>query len=130
MNTILFRNYNDFFKDFTDLIGGVDDMFTKSHLTESKIGTPVDTAEQTETGYVFTVNAAGFKKDDLNISAEGKLVTVQGQSSRFKNKIDYYFSAPKQIDVTKIKATLLDGVLEVEVPFLKDKQSSVKVEIK
>lgn len=129
MNRLLFKNYNDFFKDFDYLMKGMDNMFT-STLTESKLGTPVDTAEQTDTGYCFTINAAGFKKNEINISAEGKIISIEGESSRFKNKLNYYFSAPKEIDAANIKAVLQDGVLEVEVPFLKKSTSTYKVEIK
>lgn len=129
MNRLLFKNYNDFFKDFDYLMKGMDNMFT-STLTESKLGTPVDTAEQTDDGYRFTINAAGFKKSEINISAEGKLISIEGESARFKNKLNYYFSAPKEIDASNIKATLSDGVLEVEVPLFKKSVSTYKVEIK
>jgi HSP20 family molecular chaperone IbpA len=105
-------------------------MFTISEIQESNLGTPVDTAEETDTGYRFTINAAGFKKDEINISTEGKVVSVEGTSTRFKNKLNCYFTAPRKIDTAKIEAVLEDGVLEISVPFLVEPKTSVKVVVK
>lgn len=130
MNTSLFKSYNDFFKDFNTIMRSPNNMFTISEIQESNLGTPVDTAEETDTGYSFTINAAGFKKDEINISAEGRVITVEGTSTRFKNKLNCYFSAPKKIDTTKIEAELQDGVLQILVPFLAEPKTSVKIVVK
>ena len=130
----LFKTSETIFDEFDALTKRFDNMFTTSHtiltLTESGLGTPVDTAEETETGYRFTINAAGFKKSDLDIQAEGKVITVKGTSAKFKNKIDHYFTASKYIDTSAIVAKLEDGVLEIEVPFLRQTNTATKIEIK
>lgn len=129
----LFTDRAKFFEDFETVTKRFDNMFTTSNtivsLTESGLGTPVDSAVQTEDGYRFTINAAGFKKEEISVSVEGKIVSVEGESSRFKNKLNHFFTAPKYIDTENIKATLIDGVLEIEVPFLKEKNTSVKIKV-
>lgn len=96
---------------------------------ESKLGKPVDDVYGTTDGYKFYVPVAGFKKEELSIEVDRKVITITGTSEKFKNKINTYFTAPKLLDAGKVKATIVDGMLEIEVAYIADTEK-IKVEIK
>jgi HSP20 family molecular chaperone IbpA len=115
-------------KDFNDLFGGL--MFD-SILKEKGLGTPVDYADEDAKNYYITIQAAGYKKDDIKVTVEGRCVKVLGKSShdRMRGSLDYYFTAPKPIETIGIDADLKDGVLTVMIP-KQEKEQPIQIEIK
>ncbi len=90
---------------------------------------PVDISE-TKDGLVFTVELPGFKKEELTLNVENGVLTLEGER-RFEKKTDernYHrversygrfirsFSLPVNVDAERIDASLVDGVLTVEIP--------------
>ena len=90
---------------------------------------PVDISE-TPDQLVFQVELPGFSQDDLSLRAENGVLTLEGERKFEKEteKKAYHrveraygrfvraFSLPVNVDPEKINATLVDGLLTVELP--------------
>ena len=90
---------------------------------------PVDISE-TPDQLVFQVELPGFTQDDLKLRAENGVLTLEGER-RFEKETEkkaYHrveraygrfvraFSLPANVSPDKINATLVDGILTVELP--------------
>jgi HSP20 family protein len=81
---------------------------------------------------VVKVEVPGVKKEDIHISLTGNVMMIKGETRREEKeeKGDYYrceisrgaftrmVTLPAEVDDTKAKAELRDGVLEVTLPKL------------
>ncbi len=90
---------------------------------------PVDISETPDL-LVFQVELPGFSHDDLKLRAENGVLTLEGERTFEKEheKKAYHrveraygrfvraFSLPVNVDPEKINASLVDGVLTVELP--------------
>lgn len=91
---------------------------------------------------VVKAEVPGVEKEDIEISLTGNLITVKGETKREKKeeKGDYYrceisrgafsrtVSLPAEVDDSKAKASLTDGVLEITLPKIETaKKRSIKV---
>lgn len=91
---------------------------------------------------VVKAEVPGVNKDDIEISLTGNLITIKGKTRKEEKeeKGDYYrceissgaFSRtatlPAEVDDSKAKADLTDGVLEITLPKVeKAKKRSIKV---
>lgn len=90
---------------------------------------PVDISE-TPDQLVFHVELPGFAQDDLKLRVENGVLTLEGERKFEKEseKKAYHrveraygrfvraFSLPVNVDPERINATLVDGVLSVELP--------------
>jgi HSP20 family protein len=93
---------------------------------------PIADVEETEVGYVIEVELPGVKRDDIDIAAGGRRVTVSGQRKEKERKGvlrrrervvgDFHFEVelPNEIDDAGINASLGDGVLTLKVPKRRD----------
>jgi HSP20 family protein len=98
-------------------------------------------------GYTFVAVVPGVKADELNIEAEGNVVTISGETiapaisadekvRTLRNEIAYgkfnrAFELPDEIEADKIEANLENGVLTVRVPTAEAvKPRTIKVETK
>jgi len=104
----------------------------------------VNTRED-EKSYVIELDLPGIKKEDIEITTEDNVLTISGERKR-KEEVqeeDYYkmesvygtfsrsFTLPEKVDVEKIKAEAKDGVLEVVIPKVEEKEKQPKkIEIK
>ncbi|HKM82790.1 MAG TPA: Hsp20 family protein [Candidatus Acidoferrum sp.] len=126
--------------DFDDWLQAEDEFLHPLHL------------EVSETPEALTVHAEvpGFKTNDLEINVEPRRVTITGQretteesqnekaiySETCSDQILRVFDLPAAVDPTKVKATLKDGVLELDMPkaapakIAKVEPKAVKVEAK
>ncbi|HEV2721748.1 MAG TPA: Hsp20/alpha crystallin family protein [Thermoanaerobaculia bacterium] len=102
----------------------------------------VDVAEETDK-IVVKVEVPGMNENDLKVNFENGVLTVSGER-QFERKDDrnYHriertygsfvrtFSLPRSVDATKIAASYVNGVLEIEIPKLeeaKPKQIQINV---
>jgi len=103
---------------------------------------PVDVAEENDK-IVVKVEVPGMNENDLKVSFEDGLLTVSGER-QFERKDDrnYHriertygsfvrtFTLPRSVDVAKINANYVNGILEIEIPKLdeaKPKQIAINV---
>ncbi len=104
----------------------------------------VNTREENETYYI-EVDLPGIKKENVEINVDNNILTISGKRE-FKEEIkeeNYYriessygsfsrsFTLPEKVDIENIKASSVDGVLEVVIPKLKVIENNIKkIEIK
>jgi len=104
----------------------------------------IDVREEADR-YVVQADLPGVKKEELDISVSGNLLTLKGErkhENEIKEKGRYYsertFGAfsrtlelPSEIDANKVQATYKDGVLEIALPKSENaKPKQIKVDIK
>ena len=79
---------------------------------------PVNFADEDAKAYHLTIQAAGFKKEDITINVEGRKLKITGTSSHEKvdRTLNYHFVPPKAISTSNIEAHLEDGILSITVP--------------
>ncbi len=96
---------------------------------QSSWNPPVDILE-TPDDYVFRVELPGVGKDNINIQVEGSLLTVSGnRSMESESRIAVYhsiervhgifrrnFRLPGDVDVDRVEARYIDGVLDLRLP--------------
>jgi HSP20 family protein len=103
---------------------------------------PVDIKE-TDTSYVVTADLAGVKPEDIKVSIDNNILTIQGEKiienretnknyqilERYSGNFYRQFSLPSNIDGENIKAKSKNGVLELLLP--KTKVSTTRyIEVK
>lgn len=84
---------------------------------------------QTENELVIQSAIAGVKPEDLSVSIEGDVLTIEGQRQKSSEEAGNYFYQecfwgrfarqiilPVEIDPNKIEATLKEGVLTIRMP--------------
>jgi HSP20 family protein len=89
---------------------------------------PVDVEEQ-EDKYILTAQVPGVRKEDVQISVEKDILTLEGRYSYQRNENANYlvtersagdfkrtFRVPSMVEVEKIEARLTDGILTLEIP--------------
>ena len=103
-----------------------------------KVG-PLADILKSKTGYKIEMELPGIKAEDIEIGCNNGLLEVKAtrkkptledivksHSERQRGTISRSFNLPSSADVTKIDATLSDGVLVLNIP----KTESSKIEIK
>jgi len=66
--------------------------------------------------YSLSLVAAGFSAADLNLSVEGSVLKVDGESTRTGAHLRHRARLPRDADVKATFATHIDGILTVTVP--------------
>jgi HSP20 family protein len=98
-------------------------------LTGASWAPAVDIAEQ-ENAYLVTAEVPGVKPEDLEVTLEDGLLTIQGErrteeesNDRQYHRVERRFGSfrrsitlPSQVDANRIEASYADGVLQVTVP--------------
>ena len=86
----------------------------------------VDVRED-DNSYVVEANLPGFGKDDVELTFQDGLLTIEAETSRdeerkedqfhirerYAGKVSRSFRLPEDVDPNKVKATMADGVLSV-----------------
>lgn len=102
----------------------------------------VDLSETTNE-IVVRVEVPGMEKEDIDVSLEGKVLTVRGEKKteheekeenfhRVERKYGSFtrsIELPADVDVNKVKATYKGGVLKLNMPKVKS-QNAKKIEVK
>jgi len=103
---------------------------------------PVDVAEDGDK-ILVKVDVSGMNESDLKVNFEDGLLTVSGER-QFERKDDrnYHriertygsfvrtFSLPRSVDVAKISANYVNGVLEIEIPKLEEsKPKQIRINV-
>ena len=67
--------------------------------------------------WIATIEMPGVKKEDLEVSVAKGVVSVKGKRKGSKPKTyDRRFHAGLSVDLDRIDASLIDGLLEVRIP--------------
>lgn len=78
--------------------------------------------DETDEGYTVRATVPGFKKDQLEVSAQDGLLTITAHQAakegekQTENSLRRSVRLPEGIDVEKVSAHLEDGILTVTLP--------------
>ena len=129
----------DEFKDFGSRFNSLLSEFDNKESALSGF-VPVVNTREGEFAYHVEADLPGVKKEDINISVKGNMITISGErkSKTEVNEDEYHrvetsfgkfersFTVPEGTDVENITASNEDGVLEVVIPKLKSVTEKVK----
>jgi HSP20 family protein len=140
-----YEPYNDIRKSF-DLVNAIMNSIGEQTGEQQNIVAfhPNVNTRETDENYYIEVELAGVKKDDVDIKVDGNILTISGERNiRDSVKDENYhkiesnyglfsrsFTLPEKVDISKIQAEFIDGILEVIIPKLNIDISSRKIEIK
>jgi HSP20 family protein len=115
-----------------------------SQLSKSQYWTPdLDITEEKDQ-YVFKADLPGLKKEDIKISVQDDIITIEGERQsetvsedkqihrreRSYGRFTRSLNLGNRVDFTKIKANYKDGVLELIVPKAEEsKPKSIDVHV-
>lgn len=108
-----------------------DDFFSIPEKFSSKFSPAVDII-RTKTGFEIKADLPGISKENLQVTAEGRELTISGTRSESQDK-DQVFTREERVnfteferkfsldtealDTTRVEASLKDGILSVKIPF-------------
>lgn len=127
--TLTKLNVDDVFDDIFNSFN-FDEAFRAPGLYHS-----TSVTEQTDTGVFLYVDVPGFKKEELSVSVEKNVLTIEGKIKSFgKNRsLKLQRTIPSEYEFTEIESSLADGVLTVFVPKKNVSNASggkIKIDIK
>lgn len=131
----MLTRWNDPFREIEGFRSQMNRLFNESFGRNVEEGAaaswapPVDIAETAE-HLVFHVELPGFQTQDLTLRTENGVLTIEGErkfeketKSRSYHRVERAygkflrsFSLPTNFDAEKVKASLADGILTVELP--------------
>jgi len=86
--------------------------------------------EELDDGYVIRVAVPGMSKEDLKISLDDGLVKVSGEkkiSKGMTSKVNREFSTKIKIDAKNSKATVNNGILEIQLKQEKGARNTIEI---
>ncbi|MCM8765955.1 MAG: Hsp20/alpha crystallin family protein [Candidatus Omnitrophica bacterium] len=117
--------------------------FGKHSPKEKVWSVPLDIYE-TKDAVVVKADLPGMKKNEINVSIHGDVLTISGEKKkeeevkdkhlhrieRFYGTFQRSINLPSYVDTSKIKASYKEGVLEISLPKTEEaKAKEIKVEI-
>ena len=149
MTLIKFRPNRELLRDSvipSEMMNLFDNFFNESlgKFERNIFFTPrVDVVER-EKQFEVHVALPGLKKDEVKIDIDGDRLTISGERKfNNENKEDKYhmvenyygsfsrsFTLPEHVDKTNLVAELTNGVLKIEIPKTKVKESKTSIAIK
>lgn len=128
----LFPRIPSFFDDF--LGGGLTDWFT-TNVPKRDSSLPAVNIKETDTDYIIELAAPGMNKKDFSIEIEDGMLVISSEKKEvyedketddyFRKEFNYQsfqrcFRMPENIiNVEKIEANYVDGILNVRLPKIK-----------
>jgi HSP20 family molecular chaperone IbpA len=86
--------------------------------------------ESDEDGVTLTMNVPGYNKKLIDVSVSGDQLTIEGQSnSGDTDGFKKVFTINDTLDSTGIEASVVDGILSVNIPYLETVQPK-RIEVK
>ncbi len=116
----------------------------KDWFLEEKLGELTIDAYETDNEFVIYSAVGGITAKDLELSLEDHMLVIKGKRERPKDAKDQkkYFCqecfwggffkkliVPQEIDITKAKATVKNGIFNLRIPKKKTPEEEVKIEI-
>ena len=85
-----------------------------------------------EDGVTLTMNVPGYNDKLIDVSVSGDKLTIEGKAhSGDTDGFNHAFTINDNLNVNGIKATVIDGVLTVSVPYAEEvKPRKIKVGVK
>ncbi|KJR42993.1 heat shock protein Hsp20 [Candidatus Magnetoovum chiemensis] len=130
------QRINNMFQDLQER------QLTSTPLETPYVWTPPFDVLETDTSIIVKAEVPGTRLEDLFIHLEDNVLTIKGERKRDKDKDkEYYhlmerthgkfarsFTLPDTVNQSAIEAALSDGLLTVNIPKIKPKTMSIKVQ--
>lgn len=120
----------------------MDDFFTFPTFETPKIATPVHDVIENDNEYIVDFHLSGINKDDVSISVDKDVLSIKAErhiddnikyayKESFTGVYQKSFTLPDSINVDKINASFVDGIVKITIPkkIEKKKLSIKKIEI-
>lgn len=131
--TLVRRNQNNWLPSIFS------DLFDNEFLPRTNTATPAINVKETEKAYTVEVAAAGMTKKDFNVRIDednNLIISLEKKEEKEENEKDVLYLRrefayskfeqtmilPDNVDKEKIKATMDNGVLSIELPKLSEKE--------
>ena len=115
--------FNDFFRPW-------DEWFEGGGLTSRVLNVPAVNITENKDEFMVSLAIPGMKKEDFNIDIEGNMLTISSEKEESKEEKDEKytrkefnyssfsrsFSLPDEVNMEKIDARYVDGVLKLSLP--------------
>lgn len=91
---------------------------TSTHVAIDSVSADDESSdkETDDEAHTLSLVAAGFSAADLALSMEDGVLTLSGQSKRTGALLERRARLPRDVDVDKVSATHVDGILTVHMP--------------
>ena len=132
MNLITRRSANDIF----DVFNYFDYHFDNSVSNNYKYQKPNVLINQSEKAYFLSLDMPGIDKKNIQITIDDSIINIKSEERSKNGKFLYSeigdysyarsFYVPDDAQIDKIKAKSINGVLEIEVPKLKQLKKDIK----
>lgn len=138
-----FKETDELLRSFSPLLGRWPRMFENNGGTQYEWA-PVADISETEKEYVVKAELPGVKREDVKVTLEDGVLTIQGERKvekdekgekshrveRFYGTFFRSFTLPDNVDAAGIRAESKDGVLNIHVPKLKvEKTKAVEIKV-
>ena len=117
-------------------LNNIDDVFDRIFKAEPYIKqfttTGTHNVEHDDDGATLTLNVPGYNKKLIDVSVDGDSLVIEGKSnSGNPDGFTRKFTLGDTYDADGIKASVVDGVLTLSLPYLEEvKPKKVKVKVK
>lgn len=137
--------FSDLFQKHQEIDRIFDAFFSGGKFDDGTYGdfwTPIDIVEKDD-AYIVEAEIPGMKKEDVKITIENNVLTIQGEKQQKKDEKDQNyrrservfgsfirsFSLPSSVKVNEIDAKYQDGVLRITLPKAEEAKPK-KIEVK
>jgi len=122
--------------------GLFDDIFNLNINNDLAVRTPLNDIIENENEFIVESVLAGVKKEDISLDINDGILTIKAErrsetDGKYNRKESFYgkyeksFSLPDNVNVDKIDAEFVDGILKLNIPKLEnDPKISKVIEIK
>ena len=130
---------------FFELANRFFDMDIYPEIFESKKNSGLSNVSENENDFSIEISVPGLKKDDIKIELENDILKISSDiaDKKEEEKNGYYrkeyyisnfercFTLPKNANKIDISASMIDGILNITIPKLKEqKTDNIKIDIK
>lgn len=102
------------------------------------VNTPLNDIIENEKEFVIESSLAGVKKENISLSVDEGILTIKAErknenEGKYNRKETFYgkyeksFSLPENVNVEKINASFVDGILKLTIPKIEEDQKISKV---
>ncbi len=123
----------DPFREFEDLRSQMDE-WLESAFNGVAAWYPLADVSETPDAYVVDIDLPGVKRGDVTVEMVGNTLAITGElkekkrtrwfrhRTRRQDRSEYRTTLPEEVDVNRVEANLVHGVLTVQIPKSEDKK--------
>jgi molecular chaperone IbpA len=140
MSKDIWKNFDKFWVGFDQIMADAEKRFDKLANTNFCSYPPFNTV-RTDDGYTIELAVAGFTSEDIDIEVKGKALTIRGDKKSQESKKFIFqglanrafvkeFLLSETIDQKSVTATIINGILTVDLKSIPSKEETFKVNVK